>query len=155
MWFCWLEVAAHNSLCTNHILQFGNEEQNKYLPLLASGEWIGAWGLTEPNTGSDSLQMRCTAEKDGDYYIINGIKTFITHAISGNVAVVLTRTGDLGDSRGISAFVVEKGHRDFLLVIKKINWECVHLKLLNLFLIIAGFTKVKCLDKKEKDLSRR
>ena len=109
-----LSVAAHNSLCTNHILQFGNEEQKrKYLPLLASGQWIGAWGLTEPNTGSDALQMRCTAEKDGDYYIINGIKTFITHAISGNVSVILVRTGQLGESKGISAFVVEKGTPGF------------------------------------------
>ena len=109
-----LGVAAHNSLCTNHILQFGNEEQKqKYLPLLASGEWIGAWGLTEPNTGSDSLQMRCVAEKDGDYYVLNGIKTFITHAISGSVAVVLARTGELGDSHGISAFIVEKGTEGF------------------------------------------
>ena len=72
-----LSVAAHNSLCTNHILQFGNEEQkNKYLPNLASGKWIGAWGLTEPNTGSDSLQMRCVAEKDGEFFILNGIKNF-------------------------------------------------------------------------------
>ena len=109
-----LGVAAHNSLCTNHILQFGNEEQKKkYLPLLATAEWIGAWGLTEPNTGSDSLQMRCVAEKDGDYYVLNGIKTFITHAISGNVAVVLARTGELGDSHGISAFIVEKGTPGF------------------------------------------
>jgi acyl-CoA dehydrogenase len=109
-----LSVAAHNSLCTNHILQFGNEDQKKkYLPLLASGKWIGAWGLTEPNTGSDSLQMRCTAEKDGDFYIINGIKTFITHAISGDVSVILVRTGQLGDSKGISSFVVEKGTQGF------------------------------------------
>lgn len=109
-----LSVAAHNSLCTNHILQFASEElKRKYLPLLSSGEWIGAWGLTEPNTGSDSLQMRCTAVKDGDHYIINGIKTFITHAISGNVSVVLVRTGELGDSKGISAFAIEKGTRGF------------------------------------------
>lgn len=109
-----LSVAAHNSLCTNHILQFGNESQKqKYMPLLASGKWIGAWGLTEPNTGSDSLQMRCVAVKDGDYYTLNGVKTFITHAISGDVAVVLTRTGALGDSKGISAFVIEKGTPGF------------------------------------------
>lgn len=109
-----LSVAAHNSLCTNHILQFASEElKRKYLPLLSSGEWIGAWGLTEPNTGSDSLQMRCTAVKDGDHYIINGIKTFITHAISGNVSVVLVRTGELGDSKGISAFAIEKGTPGF------------------------------------------
>lgn len=109
-----LSVAAHNSLCTNHILQFASEElKSKYLPLLSSGEWIGAWGLTEPNTGSDSLQMRCTATKDGDYYIVDGIKTFITHAISGNVSVVLVRTGELGDSKGISAFAIEKGTPGF------------------------------------------
>lgn len=109
-----LSVAAHNSLCTNHILQFASEElKRKYLPLLSTGEWIGAWGLTEPNTGSDSLQMRCTAIKDGDHYIINGIKTFITHAISGNVSVVLVRTGELGDSKGISAFAIEKGTPGF------------------------------------------
>jgi acyl-CoA dehydrogenase len=109
-----LSVAAHNSLCTNHILQFASEElKRKYLPLLSSGEWIGAWGLTEPNTGSDSLQMRCTAIKDGDHYSINGIKTFITHAISGNVSVVLVRTGELGDSKGISAFAIEKGTPGF------------------------------------------
>ncbi len=109
-----LSVAAHNSLCTNHILEFGNEEQKKkYLPALASGEVIGAWGLTEPNTGSDSMQMSVTAKKDGDYYILNGTKTFITHAISANTIVVLVRTGKMGDSRGISAFVVEKGTPGF------------------------------------------
>lgn len=109
-----LSVAAHNSLCTNHILQFGSEEiKRKYLPLLASGQWIGAWGLTEPNTGSDALQMRCVAERDGDDFIINGIKTFITHAISGDVAVVLVRTGKLGDSKGISSFAIEKGTPGF------------------------------------------
>ncbi len=109
-----LSVAAHNSLCTNHILSFGNEEQKKkYLPSLASGEIMGAWGLTEPNTGSDSLQMSVTAKKDGDYYILNGTKTFITHAISASTVVVLARTGKAGDSRGISAFVVEKGTPGF------------------------------------------
>ncbi len=109
-----LSVAAHNSLCTNHILSFGNEEQKKkYLPDLASGKIIGAWGLTEPNTGSDSMQMSVTAKKDGDYYILNGTKTFITHAISANTVVVLVRTGKAGDSRGISAFVLEKGTPGF------------------------------------------
>ncbi len=109
-----LSVAAHNSLCTNHILSFGNEEQKKkYLPALASGKVIGAWGLTEPNTGSDSMQMSVTAKKDGDYYVLNGTKTFITHAISAGTVVVLVRTGKLGDSRGISAFVVEKGTPGF------------------------------------------
>lgn len=104
-----LSVAAHNSLCTNHILEFGNEEQKKkYLPKLASGEWIGAWGLTEANTGSDAMRMQCVAKKEGDYYIINGTKNWITHGISGEVAVVLVRTGELLDSHGITAFVIER-----------------------------------------------
>ena len=105
-----LSMAAHNSLCTGHILQFGNEEQkNKYLPKLASAEYIGAWGLTEHNTGSDSGGMLTTAVKDDDYWVLNGAKNFITHAISGDVAVVIVRTGDKGDSKGMSAFIVEKG----------------------------------------------
>ncbi len=109
-----LSVAAHNSLCTNHILTFGNEEQKKkYLPKLASGEWIGAWGLTEANTGSDALRMQCVAEDKGDHYVINGAKNWITHGISGEVAVVLARTGDLLDSRGITAFVIERGMEGF------------------------------------------
>jgi alkylation response protein AidB-like acyl-CoA dehydrogenase len=109
-----LSVAAHNSLCTGHILQFGNEEQKKkYLPKLATGEWIGAWGLTETNTGSDAGGMHTTAVADGDYYIINGSKNFITHAISGNVAVVIVRTGEKGDSHGMTAFVIEKGTPGF------------------------------------------
>lgn len=104
-----LSVAAHNSLCTNHILTFGSDElKKKYLPKLASGEWIGAWGLTEANTGSDALRMQCTAEKDGDYYVVNGTKNWITHGKSGDVAVVLVRTGDLLDSRGITAFAIER-----------------------------------------------
>ena len=104
-----LSVAAHNSLCTNHILEFGNEEQKQmYLPKLASGEWIGAWGLTEANTGSDAMRMTCVAKKDGDDWILNGTKNWITHGISGHVAVVLARTGDLLDSHGITAFVVER-----------------------------------------------
>jgi alkylation response protein AidB-like acyl-CoA dehydrogenase len=104
-----LSVAAHNSLCTGHIMTFGNEEQKKkYLPKLASGEFIGAWGLTEANTGSDAMRMKCVAEKDGDHWIINGTKNWITHGISGNVAVVLVRTGELLDSRGISAFIVDR-----------------------------------------------
>jgi len=104
-----LSIAAHNSLCTNHILEFGNEEQKqKYLPKLASGEWIGAWGLTEANTGSDAMRMKCTAVKDGEYWVINGTKNWITHGISGNVAVVLVRTGELLDSKGITAFIVER-----------------------------------------------
>ena len=109
-----LSVAAHNSLCTGHIMAFGNEEQKqKYLPKLASGEWIGAWGLTESNTGSDAGRMQCTAAKDGDYYIINGSKNWITHGISGEVAVVIARTGELLDSRGMTAFVVDRGTPGF------------------------------------------
>ncbi|MDR6763947.1 alkylation response protein AidB-like acyl-CoA dehydrogenase [Flavobacterium sp. 2755] len=105
-----LSVAAHNSLCTNHILTFGNEEQKKkYLPKLATAEYIGAWGLTEHNTGSDAGGMNTTAVKDGDSWIINGAKNFITHAISGDVAVVIVRTGEKGDSKGMTAFVLEKG----------------------------------------------
>ncbi|HTL80443.1 MAG TPA: acyl-CoA dehydrogenase family protein [Bacteroidia bacterium] len=109
-----LSVAAHNSLCTGHILQFGNEAQKKkYLPKLASGEWIGAWGLTEQNTGSDAGGMLTTAVPDGDYFVLNGSKNFITHAISGNVAVVIARTGEKGDSHGMTAFVIEKGTKGF------------------------------------------
>ncbi|MBK8194140.1 MAG: acyl-CoA dehydrogenase family protein [Lewinellaceae bacterium] len=110
-----LSVAAHNSLCTNHILSFGTEEQKqKYLPKLATGEWIGAWGLTEPNTGSDAMRMQCVATRDGDYWVLNGNKLWITHGISGNVAVVIARTGELLDSRGMTAFVVERGTPGFL-----------------------------------------
>lgn len=110
-----LSVAAHNSLCSGHILQFGNEAQKrKYLPLLASGQWIGAWGLTEPNTGSDAGRMQCVAVRDGDYYVLNGSKCWITHGISGNVAVVVARTGELLNSHGISAFIVERGTPGFL-----------------------------------------
>lgn len=109
-----LSVAAHNSLCTNHILTFGNEEQKKrWIPKLASGEHIGAWGLTEHNTGSDAAGMNTTAKKDGDYWIVNGAKNFITHAISGDIAVVIVRTGKKGDSRGMTAFVFEKGMPGF------------------------------------------
>ena len=109
-----LSMAAHNSLCTNHLLQFGNQEQKrKYLPKLATGEWIGAWGLTEPNTGSDSGNMKTTAIRDGDEFIINGSKNFITHGRSGNLAVVIARTGEPGDSKGMSSFLVEKGTAGF------------------------------------------
>lgn len=109
-----LSVAAHNSLCTQHIAQFGSEAlKQKYLPLLASGQWIGAWGLTEPNTGSDAMRMQCVATEDGDHYILNGTKCWITHGISGHVAVVIARTGDLLDSRGMTAFVVERGTAGF------------------------------------------
>ena len=104
-----LSIAAHNSLCTGHIYYFGNEEQKKkWLPMLASGQWIGAWGLTEHNTGSDAGGMNTTAVKDGDHYVLNGSKNFITHGRSGDIAVVIARTGEKGDSHGMSAFVIEK-----------------------------------------------
>ena len=109
-----LSVAAHNSLCTNHILLFGTEEQKqKYLPKLATGEWVGAWGLTEPNTGSDAGRMKTVATKDGDDYVINGAKNWITHGKSGEVAVVIVRTGELLDSHGMTAFIVERGTEGF------------------------------------------
>lgn len=109
-----LSIAAHNSLCTNHIYEFGTEEQRKkWLPQLASGQVIGAWGLTEHNTGSDAGGMSTTAIKDGDDWIINGAKNFITHAISGDVAVVMTRTGEKGTSNNSTAFVLEKGMLGF------------------------------------------
>lgn len=109
-----LSVAAHNSLCTNHILMFGNDDQrNKWLPKLATAEWIGAWGLTETGTGSDAGGMNTTAVKDGDHWVLNGSKNFITHAISGDVAVVIVRTGEKGDSHGMTAFVIEKGTPGF------------------------------------------
>lgn len=109
-----LSVAAHNSLCTGHILQFGNEEQKqKYLPKLATAEWIGAWGLTEPNTGSDAMNMKCTARKEGNEWVLNGTKCWITHGKSSDVAVVIARTGEVRDSRGMSAFVVERGTPGF------------------------------------------
>ena len=109
-----LSMAAHNSLCTGHIMAFGNDEQKqKYIPKLATGEWIGAWGLTEPNTGSDAGNMRTVAVEDGDYYVINGAKNFITHGKSGNVAVVIARTGEVGDSHGMTAFIVERGTPGF------------------------------------------
>jgi len=109
-----LSMAAHNSLCTGHIMQFGNEDQKqKYLPKLATGQWIGAWGLTEVNTGSDAGGMNTTAVRDGDHWIINGSKNFITHGLSGDVAVVIVRTGEKGDSHGMTAFVVERGTPGF------------------------------------------
>lgn len=109
-----LSMAAHNSLCTGHIMAFGNDEQKqKYLSKLSTGEWIGAWGLTEANTGSDALRMRCVAKQDGDFWVLNGTKNWITHGKSGDVAVVLARTGELLDSRGITAFVVERGTPGF------------------------------------------
>jgi alkylation response protein AidB-like acyl-CoA dehydrogenase len=109
-----LSVAAHNSLCTNHILTFGNEAQKqKWIPKLATAEHIGAWGLTEHNTGSDAGGMNTTAMRDGDDWIVNGSKNFITHGISGDIAVVIVRTGEKGDSHGMTAFVFEKGTPGF------------------------------------------
>lgn len=109
-----LSVAAHNSLCTNHILSFANElQKQKYLPKLATGEWIGAWGLTETGSGSDAGGLATVAQKDGDYYILNGSKNFITHAISAQVAVVIARTGEKGDSHGMTTFIIEKGTAGF------------------------------------------
>lgn len=109
-----LSMAAHNSLCTNQILLFGNEVQKQtYLPRLATGEWIGAWGLTEPNTGSDAGNMRTTAVKEGDEWVLNGAKNFITHGRSGNVAVVIARTGEPNTSRNATAFIVERGTSGF------------------------------------------
>ena len=109
-----LSVAAHNSLCTGHILAFGSEEQKqKWLPKLATAEWIGAWGLTEPNTGSDAGNMKCTATRDGDDWIINGTKNWITHGKSGDVAVVICRTGEPRAKNNATAFVVERGTPGF------------------------------------------
>ena len=109
-----LSVAAHNSLCTNHILSFANESQKQqYLPKLATGEWIGAWGLTETGSGSDAGGLSTVAKKEGDYYILNGSKNFITHAISAQVSVVIARTGEKGDSHGMTTFIIEKGTEGF------------------------------------------
>jgi len=109
-----LSVAAHNSLCVGHIYYHGSEEQKlKYLPKLVSGDWIGAWALTESNTGSDAMRMKTTAVKDGSDWILNGTKNWITHGLSGDVLVVLVRTGELLDSNGITAFIVEKGTPGF------------------------------------------
>lgn len=109
-----LSVAAHNSLCTGHILAFGNEAQKqKYLPKLATAEWLGAWGLTEPNTGSDAGNMKCAAVKNGDNWILNGTKCWITHGKSGDVAVVIARTGEPRSRNNATAFVVERGTAGF------------------------------------------
>lgn len=109
-----LSIAAHNSLCTNHILMFGNEAQKqRWIPKLATAEWLGAWGLTEHNTGSDAGGMNTTAVKEGDFWVLNGAKNFITHGKSGDIAVVIARTGEKGDSHGMTAFVVEKGTPGF------------------------------------------
>lgn len=109
-----LSLAAHNSLCTGHILAFGTEEQKKsYLPRLASGEALGAWGLTEAGTGSDAGNMRCTAVKEGDQWVINGTKSWITHGISSDIAVVVTRTGEPRTKNNATAFIVERGTPGF------------------------------------------
>ncbi|SHG43950.1 acyl-CoA dehydrogenase family protein [Pedobacter caeni] len=109
-----LSFAAHNSLSTNHILMFGNEfQKQRWLPFLASGAWLGAWALTEANTGSDALRMETTAILDGDHYVLNGSKNWITHAECGQIAVVMVRTGEIGQSDNISAIVVEKGTPGF------------------------------------------
>ncbi|HQS23099.1 MAG: acyl-CoA dehydrogenase [Sphingobacteriia bacterium 24-36-13] len=109
-----LSVAAHNSLCTNHILSFGNDEQKKrWLPKLANAEWIGAWGLTEPNTGSDAGNMKTTAVKQGDHWVLNGTKSWITHGKTGEIAVVICRTGEPRTSGNSTAFVVERGTAGF------------------------------------------
>jgi len=109
-----LSLAAHNSLCTGHILNFGNEEQkSRFLPKLATAEWIGAWGLTEPNTGSDAGNMKCTAVKQGDNWVINGTKNWITHGKSGDLAVVICRTGEPRTKDNATAFVVERGTAGF------------------------------------------
>jgi alkylation response protein AidB-like acyl-CoA dehydrogenase len=105
-----LSVAAHNSLCTGHIMQFGNDAQKrKWLTKLATGEWLGAWALTEPNTGSDAMRMKCTARKEGNEWVLNGTKCWITHGQSSDVVVAIVRTGELLDSRGMTAFVIERG----------------------------------------------
>ena len=123
-----LSLAAHNSLCVNHLLKFGNENQkNKWLPKLSSGQWVGAWGLTEPNTGSDAMRMKCVAEQDGDYWVINGSKNFITHGISGDIIVVIVRTGDLLDSHGMTAFAVERGTKGFLSGKKENKLSLIHI----------------------------
>lgn len=109
-----LSLAAHNSLCTGHIYYCGNEEQKlRFLPKLASGEWLGAWGLTEPNTGSDAGNMKTTAVKDGDEWVLNGTKCWITHGISAEVAVVIARTGEPRKSGNATAFIVERGTPGF------------------------------------------
>ncbi len=105
-----LSVAAHNSLCTGHINYFGNHEQKKrWLTKLATGEWLGAWAITEPSTGSDAMRMKCTARKEGKEWVLNGTKCWITHGKSSDAVVVIARTGELLDSKGMTAFVVERG----------------------------------------------
>ena len=118
-----LSLAAHNSLCTGHILAFANAEQKKkYLPKLATAEWLGAWGLTEANTGSDAGNMKCTAVKDGNDWIINGTKNWITHGKSGDVAVVICRTGEPRAKNNSTTFVVSGAQQDLAPEKKKTNW---------------------------------
>jgi alkylation response protein AidB-like acyl-CoA dehydrogenase len=107
-------VASHNSLCTNHIFVAGNEEQKrKYIPLLASGKWLGAWGLTEPGSGSDAGSARTTAVRKGDRWVLNGNKTFITNGHYADISVIIAVTDKSKGTRGLSAFVVEKGTPGF------------------------------------------
>ncbi len=109
-----LSVAAHNSLCSNHILSFGSDEQkNRWLPQLASGQYMGAWALTEHNTGSDAKNMHTTAYKDGNEWVLNGQKNFITQGISSDVLVVIARTGEKRDHHGMSAFILERNTPGF------------------------------------------
>ena len=124
-----LSLAAHNSLCTGHIMTFASEEQKKkYLPKLATAEWIGAWGLTEPNTGSDAGNMKCVAVKDGNDWIINGTKSWITHGNSSDVAVVICRTGEPRTRNNASSFIIERGTPGFSGGKKKTNWACAPVK---------------------------
>ncbi len=105
-----LSVAAHNSLCTGHIKDFGSAEQKKkWLPKLATGKWVGAWALTEPNTGSDAMNMKCVAEKKEDGWVLNGAKCWITNGKMSDIVVAIVRTGEKGDSRGMTAFAIERG----------------------------------------------
>ena len=123
-----LSLAAHNSLCTGHILAFGTEEQKKYLPILASGEALGAWGLTEAGTGSDAGNMRCTAVKEGDDWVLNGTKNWITHGISGDIAVVIARTGESAGPQQRHSFCCKEARRALVAEKKKINWGCAPAK---------------------------
>lgn len=124
-----LSLAAHNSLCTGHILNFGSAEQKqRYLPKLASAEFLGAWGLTEPNTGSDAGNMKTVATKEGDEWVLNGTKNWITHGISGDVAVVIARTGEPRQKNNATAFIIERGTPGFSGGKKKTSWECVQVK---------------------------
>ena len=131
MWFNWFKSLLHIIHFAPVIfLAFGNEEQKKkYLPKLATAEWIGAWGLTEPNTGSDAGNMKCTAVKDGDDWVINGTKNWITHGKSGDIAVVICRTGEPRAKNNATAFIVEKGTPGFSGGKKENKLECVQVKL--------------------------